>query len=161
VQSIEREKLREFAAQLSDVDLTELGLLARETVAAQPQHERVERLNEVIDLFIQELWDRLQMGLTRWRSKLERATAERVAMATLAEVMHSLDDDELARHLRATRAALFRAAGDPAQVRHRNVVKLCMGIMRARIDLRRMLSSLSRVNSGSGPKERPWRGEDG
>jgi hypothetical protein len=152
--------MQEYAALLPDVDLTEMGLMARDLVASDPENERVQALNDVIDLMVKQLWDRFQSQPTSWRSQRQQSTLEQFTLTMLTETLQALSDSELREYSRVTRE-LLRSADHSAEARLRVNVSVSFSIMLSRAATQRMLSCLGTIGTDSYAKGKPWNGEDG
>jgi cytochrome P450 len=149
--------LREYAAVLPDVALTNLAALARELVAADPEHERAQQLNELIDLVVSELWDRLQGRLARWRLRHQQP----LTLAMFTKTLQGLSDAELSAYVQETRAEMLRSTDFFEKAHYRACLNICLSILRARTATQRMLSSDVRTRSETHPKGESWSREDG
>jgi hypothetical protein len=158
VRSIEDQVLQEYAALLPDVDLTEMGLVVRGLVASDPENERVQSLNDVIDLMVKQVWDRFQGQPTSWPTKRQHATVHQVTLAMLTETLQAHSDSELKEYARVTRDEILRSADHTAVSRLRVNLSVSVSIMMSRAATQRMLSCLGTENY---PKGKPWNGEDG
>jgi hypothetical protein len=159
VQSAEYAKLREYAAVLPDVDLTDLAVFARDLVEADPEHDRVQRLNEVIDLMVAELWGRLQDRLARWRSK-QQQTVEQFTLTLLTETLQGLKDSDLKSYTRATRTAMLRSSDESERARYRLNRQISLSIMRARAKAKQLLKGLRKTRARTNPKLESWKRQE-
>jgi hypothetical protein len=155
VLSTEYQTLREYAVVLRDVDLTEIGVSARELLAAEPEPESVQRLNEVIDVMLTELWNRLQDRLLRWHSR-HRQTSARFRVSILTETLQGLSDIALETYAQAAEAEMNRSANESETARYRESRRVCLRIIQARTAARRVITSLG--IQGSGGKRSDYHG---